>query len=159
MKGGLSNSVNAVTVDLIMRSGIDSVKYLAEQMGITADIPAVPSIALGAADISLYDMVKVYGTFANKGLKSSPKYIRRIETKTGEVLLNLAEEQVEQERVMKEETAMLMTNMLQSVVDSGTARRLRFQYHLYNDIAGKTGTTQNHSDGWFMGYTINQPSE
>ena len=155
MKGGLSNSVNAVTVDLIMRSGIDSVKYLAEQMGITADIPAVPSIALGTADISLYDMVKVYGTFANKGLKSSPKYIRRIETKTGEVLLNLAEEQVEQERVMKEETAMLMTNMLQSVVDSGTARRLRFQYHLYNDIAGKTGTTQNHSDGWFMGYTPN----
>ncbi len=153
MEGGLSKSVNAVTVDLIMRSGIDSVKYLAEQMGITSDIPAVPSIALGTADISLYDMVKVYGTFANKGKRPNPKYIRRIETKTGEVLLDIAEEEAEMEQVIKPETAMMMTKMLQSVVDSGTARRLRYQYHLRGDIAGKTGTTQNHSDGWFMGYT------
>ena len=153
MEGGLSNSVNAVTVDLIMRTGIDSVKYLAEQMGITSAIPAVPSIALGTADISLYDMVKVYGTFANKGLRPNPKYIRRIETKTGEVLFNFEEEQIAMERVIKEETAIILTDMLQSVVDSGTARRLRYQYHLSNDIAGKTGTTQNHSDGWFMGYT------
>lgn len=153
MEGGLSNSVNAVTVDLIMRTGIDSVKYIAEQMGITSTIPNVPSIALGTPDISLYDMVKVYGTFANKGLRPIPKYIRRIETKTGEVLFNFDEEQPEMERVIKEETARMMTRMLQSVVDSGTARRLRYQYYLKGDIAGKTGTTQNHSDGWFMGYT------
>ncbi|MEM1123971.1 MAG: penicillin-binding transpeptidase domain-containing protein, partial [Bacteroidota bacterium] len=153
MEGGLSNSVNAVTVDLIMRTGIDSVKYLAEQMGITSDIPAVPSIALGTADISLYDMVKVYGTFANKGRRPTPRYIRRIETKTGEVLLDMADEELEAEQVIKEETAMMMTRMLQSVVDSGTAKRLRYQYHLKSAIAGKTGTTQNHSDGWFMGYT------
>jgi len=153
MEGGLSNSVNAISVDLIMRAGIDSVKYLAEQMGVTSKIPVVPSIALGTADISLYDMVKVYGTLANKGLRPTPKYIRRIETKTGEVLFNFDEEQVVMERVLKEETAIMLTNMLQSVVDSGTARRLRYQYHLSNDIAGKTGTTQNHSDGWFMGYT------
>ena len=152
LEGGLSNSVNAVTVDLIMQTGIDSVKLLAEQMGITSTVPAVPSIALGTADISLYDMVKVYGTFANKGYRPKPKYLRRIETKTGEVLFNLEEETV-LEQVLSEETAMIMTKMLQSVVDSGTARRLRYQYHLRNDIAGKTGTTQNHSDGWFMGYT------
>lgn len=155
MKGGLSNSVNAVTVDLIMRAGIDSVKYLAEQMGVTSTIPTVPSIALGVPDISLYDMIKVYGTFANKGLKPTPTYIRRIETKNGEVLFNFDDEQPEMERVLKEETAAMLTNMLQSVVDSGTARRLRYQYHLKGDIAGKTGTTQNHSDGWFMGYTPN----
>lgn len=153
MEGGLSNSVNAVTVDLIMRSGIDSVKYLAEQMGITSNIPAVPSIALGTADISLYDMIKVYGTFANQGKRPTPKYIRRIETKTGEVLLDISDEETEMEQVIRPETALMMTRMLQSVVDSGTARRLRYQYHLNNDIAGKTGTTQNHSDGWFMGYT------
>ncbi len=155
MEGGLSNSVNAVTVDLIMRAGIDSVKYLAEQMGVTSTIPNVPSIALGTPDISLYDMVKVYGTFANKGLRPTPTYIRRIETKTGDVLFNFDEDQPEMERVLKEETAIMLTNMLQSVVDSGTARRLRYQYHLNGDIAGKTGTTQNHSDGWFMGYTPN----
>lgn len=153
MEGGLSKSVNAVTVDLIMRAGIDSVKYFAEQLGVTSTIPAVPSIALGTADISLYDMMKIYGTFANKGLQTQPRYIRRIENKTGEVLLNLDDEIRETKQVMKEETALMMTKMLQSVVDSGTARRLRYQYHLRNDIAGKTGTTQNHSDGWFMGYT------
>ena len=142
-----------MTVDLIMRAGIDSVKYLAEQMGITSSIPNVPSIALGTPDISLYDMVKVYGTFANKGLRPSPAYIRRIETKTGEVIFDYEEDQPAMERVLKEETAIMLTNMLQSVVDSGTARRLRYQYYLNGDIAGKTGTTQNHSDGWFMGYT------
>lgn len=153
MEGALTKSVNAISVDLILRSGIDSVKYLAEQMGITSNIPAVPAIALGAVEASLYDMIKVYGTFANNGLRPEPKYIRRIETKEGKVLINLDEESVQFERVMEKETARIMTKMLQSVVDSGTAKRLRYQYQLKNDIAGKTGTTQNHSDGWFMGYT------
>jgi penicillin-binding protein 1A len=153
MQGALSKSINAITVDLIMQVGIDSVKQLAQSMGITAPIPTVPSIALGAVDASLYDMVKVYGTLANKGLRPEPQYIRRIETKFGEVLLDLEEAPIEFERVLDEETAQTMTNMLQAVVDSGTARRLRYQYHLISDIAGKTGTTQNHSDGWFMGYT------
>jgi penicillin-binding protein 1A len=155
MKGALSKSINAVTVDLIMQTGIDSVKQLAQSMGISTAIPAVPSIALGAVDASLYDMVKVYGTLANKGVRPQPKYIRRIETKTGDVLFDLEETATELERVLEEATAQMMTAMLQSVVDSGTARRLRYQFHLTSDIAGKTGTTQNHSDGWFLGYTPN----
>ncbi|MEM6321283.1 MAG: transglycosylase domain-containing protein [Bacteroidota bacterium] len=153
MEGALSNSVNVATVDLIMRSGIDSVKYLAEKMGITSNIPAVPSIALGTPDVSLYDIMKVYGTFANQGRRVQPTYIRRIETKTGEVLVDFDDKSPESEQVIQPETAAMITRMLQSVVDSGTARRLRYQYHLRNHIAGKTGTTQNHSDGWFMGYT------
>ncbi|MEM1121277.1 MAG: transglycosylase domain-containing protein, partial [Bacteroidota bacterium] len=153
MEGALSNSVNVATVDLIMRSGVDSVKYLAEKMGITTTIPPVPSIALGAADVSLYDMIKVYGIFANQGRRVQPTYIRRIETKTGEVLVDFDDKSPELEQVIQPETAAMITRMLQSVVDSGTARRLRYQYHLRNHIAGKTGTTQNHSDGWFMGYT------
>ena len=155
MEGALSKSINAVTVDLIMRTGIDSVKDLAHQMGVSTPIPVVPSIALGAVDVSLFDMLKVYGTFANGGRRPNPTYIRRIETKTGEVLLDVENAHIEPEQVLSANTSQIMTQMLQSVVDSGTAKRLRYQYRLYNDIAGKTGTTQNHSDGWFIGYTPN----
>ena len=155
MEGGLSQSVNAVTVDLIMQAGIDSVKNLAQNMGITSEIPSVPAIALGTVEVSLYDMLKVYGTFANKGLRPEPRYIRRIETQGGDILVNYDEKQPDFERVLSKEAALMMNKMLQSVVDSGTAKRLRYQYHLKNAIAGKTGTTQHHSDGWFIGYTPN----
>ena len=153
MEGALSNSVNAVTVDMMMRVGIASVKTLAQQMGISSTIPDVPSIALGTAEVSLYDMVQVYSTFANQGARQALSFIRRIETKEGEVLIDFDEEERVTEQVLTPAQAMMMTKMLQSVVDSGTARRLRFRYDLQNDIAGKTGTTQNHSDGWFIGYT------
>ena len=153
MEGALSNSVNAVTVDLLMRVGIDSVKQLAHRMGITTDIPSVPSIALGVADVSLYDMINVYSTLANEGVRQELSFLRRIETNEGEVLIDFELEEKEKERILSMDHALMMTNMLQSVVDSGTARRLRFRYNLHNDIAGKTGTTQNHSDGWFIGYT------
>ncbi len=154
MAGALTKSVNSVAVDLIMRGGIDSVKLLAQDLGITSDIPAVPAIALGTVDIALYDMIKVYGCFANRGLKTEPKWLKRIETEDGEVLIDFEkEEQLLPERVLEEEHAVMMTKMLQSVVDSGTARRLRFRYNFEGDIAGKTGTTQSHADGWFMGFT------
>ena len=153
MEGALSNSVNAVTVDMMIRVGIDSVKALARQMGISSTIPSVPSIALGTAEVSLYDMIQVYGIFANQGERRSLSFIRRIETNEGEVLIDFDQEEHIGEQVLTPEQAIMMTRMLQSVVDSGTARRLRFRYDLQNDIAGKTGTTQNHSDGWFIGYT------
>ena len=153
MEGALSHSVNAITVDLIMRTGIDSVKQLAENMGVSSTIPEVPAIALGAVDVSLYDMVSVYVTFANNGFRPEPRYIRRIETNDGEILIDFDTEESVAKQVLKKTTAQIITKMLQSVVDSGTAKRLRHQYHLSNDIAGKTGTTQNHSDGWFIGYT------
>lgn len=154
MEGGLSNSVNAITVDLMMRSGIDSVKILAEQMGISGEIPLVPSICLGAVDASLYEMVNVYGTLANKGFRPDPFYLKRIETAEGEILIDFETPDPENfEQILTETEAATITKMLRSVVDSGTAKRLRYQYHLYNQIAGKTGTTQKHSDGWFVGYT------
>lgn len=156
MEGALSQSVNAVTVEILLRSGVDSVAQLAEAMGIDHHIPEVPSIGLGAVDASLMDMIQVYGTFANRGRRPQMHYLDRIETIDGQVLVEFERPNPKKfEQVLDEETADMMVRMLKSVVDSGTARRLRYEFGLYNDIAGKTGTTQNHSDGWFMGFTPN----
>ncbi len=154
MEGALSNSINVVAVETLLRAGIDSVRDLASKMGIRNEIPAVPAIALGSVDASLYEMVQVYGTYANEGKKPELHYLDRIETSDGRVLLSFDRPNpYEFEQVITEEEAIVMTKMLESVVDSGTAARLKYRYGLYNDIAGKTGTTQNQSDGWFLGYT------
>ncbi len=153
MEGALSKSVNSVTVQTIMNTSVDSVIQTAQQMGIRSDIPQAPAIALGAADASLYDMVNVYGTLANKGVRPEMHYLSRIEDYDGNVLFEVETDTSTWEQVIAEDNALMMTDMLQSVVDSGTARRLRYQYHLESAIAGKTGTTQNQSDGWFIGYT------
>jgi len=156
LTGGLTNSVNSVAVDLIMRTGIDTVRQLAQAMGITSDIPKAPAIALGAVDISLFEMIKVYGTLANKGVRPEPQFLLRVEDSEGNVIIDYEQDEKEPfERVLEKDHAIIMTNMMQSVVDSGTARRLRFTYNLKNDIAGKTGTTQSHADGWFVGFTPN----
>lgn len=151
MKGGLTGSVNSVAVNLIMRSQIDSVIDLAHKMGVTSAIPHAPAIALGAVDVSLFDMVKVYGTLANRGVRQDPYYITRIEDSQGEVIAEFFKPIAE--RVLERDHADMMIDMMQSVVDSGTAKRLRFQYGIRGQIAGKTGTTQSHADGWFMGFT------
>lgn len=156
LRGALTSSVNSVAVDLIMRTGIDTVRQLAKDMGITSNIPRAPAIALGAVDVSLYDMIKVYGTLANKGLRPDPQFLLRIEDSKGNVIIDYENEEKEPfKRVLDQGYATVMTNMMQSVVDSGTARRLRSVYNLNNDIAGKTGTTQSHADGWFIGFTPN----
>jgi len=152
MAGGLRNSVNSVAVNLIMQTGIDSVRYLAHQMGIESEIPNVPAIALGAADASLYEMVQVYGTFANRGVKKEPIYLTRIENAEGEVLYEATPEK-EGIQVLEPNEADIMVRMMEGVVDSGTARRLRSIYQLNGRIAGKTGTTQSQADGWFIGFT------
>ncbi len=152
MEGALSHSVNTVAVDLAMRTGISDIGNLARQMGIDGYIPNEPAIALGAVEASLWEMVQVYATFANHGRKPELHWLDRVETRDGEVLLRgKRKEGVKQ--VLTEEESALITHFMQSVVDSGTARRLRYQYDLWGDIAGKTGTTQNQSDGWFMGYS------
>ena len=151
MEGGIRGSVNSVAVNLIMRADVDSVIDLAHKMGVTSDIPHAPAIALGAVDVSLFDMIKVYGTLANRGVRQDPYYLTRIETSDGEVLAEFYKPIAE--RVLETENADIMVEMMQSVVDSGTARRLRFQYGVQGEIAGKTGTTQSHADGWFMGFT------
>ena len=154
MEGGLSHSINTVTVQIMQRSTLDSVRQLAAQMGITSPIIPMPAIALGAVEASLWDMVRVYGTFANRGKRPDLHYLDRIETRDGKLL---AEFQRPNPRyfktILREDHAAMMIKMMESVVDSGTARRLKYEFRLYNDIAGKTGTTQNHTDGWFLGFT------
>ncbi len=152
MKGALTNSVNVVTVDLIMRTGVDPVIELAHAMGITGDIPTEPSIALGAAEMSLYDLLQPFAVLANEGARVPPTAINRIETSDGTVLVDFRQQDSVQ--VVVPERAKIITHMLESVSTMGTASRLRWKYGLYNyPIAGKTGTSQNHADGWFIGFT------
>ena len=122
------------------------------KMGIRSFIDPVPSIFLGTSDIKLEEMVGAYGTFANKGVYTRPMYVTRIEDKNGNIISSFSPKI---EEVITEETAYLMLDLLQSVVRTGTGIRLRSRYELYNQIGGKTGTTQNNANGWFMGITPN----
>ncbi|MFY0672023.1 MAG: transglycosylase domain-containing protein [Bacteroidia bacterium] len=151
MAGALANSVNVVAVDLLYKSKRENVIELAYEMGIHSEIPALPSIALGVADINLKDMITAYSVFANGGLRKDPFMVLRIEDKSGKVLYQAKENKGEE--VMDEENAQLMVKMLEGVVDKGTGRRIRSTYKLNNAIGGKTGTAQNYSDGWFIAVT------
>jgi penicillin-binding protein 1A len=154
MEGALTNSVNTITVNLIMRVGYQSVIDLARRMGITSEkMPPEPTLALGTGEVSVYEMVSAFSIFANRGLRVPLTVISRIETYDGKVLVSF--DQPKPERVISEEHADMITEMLQSVASYGTAARLRWKYGLHHPlaIAGKTGTSQNHSDGWFVGFT------
>ena len=153
MQGALSKSVNSVAVDLIVRNGVDSVRQLAQSMGISGEIPAVPSIALGTVEASLLEMVQVYGTIANRGKRPNPIYLSKIEDSRGNLIEAFEQDAKAFPQVLSKYDAELMTRMMMGVVDSGTARKLRYHYGLRGGIAGKTGTTQSHADGWFVGFT------
>lgn len=157
MEGGLINSVNTVTVNLAMRSKPKAIAELAMDLGISSEVPSVPAIALGAVEASLEDMITVYGTFATRGLRPELTYISRIETQDGKVLVDYKSEidTSTWDRVLATEEADMITSMLRSAIDRGTGRRLRFRYAFKNQLAGKTGTSQNHSDGWFIGFNPN----
>ncbi|MFH1937517.1 MAG: transglycosylase domain-containing protein [Bacteroidota bacterium] len=150
LKWALANSNNWISGQLMKKYSPQDVITIARKMGITSYIPPVYSIALGSADLSLYEMVGAMSTFANKGQWIEPIFITRIEDKFGNVLEQFVPKQQE---AISEKTAYLMIEMLKGVVESGTSMRLRFKYGFTNEIAGKTGTTQNQSDGWFMGIT------
>lgn len=150
LKWALANSNNWVSGQLIRKFSPRAVVAMAHKMGVTSDIPEVYSIALGSCDISLYEMVGAMSVFANKGVFIEPSFITRIEDKNGNVLQSFV---AKSQEVISEETAYLMIRLMQGVVDGGTGVRLRYKYGLDNPIAGKTGTTQNQSDGWFMGIT------
>lgn len=152
MKGALVHSVNTVSVDLMMRVSIDSVLELSEEAGITSSLPAVPSLALGTGEVSLYEMVGAYQAMANLGIRKGPLYISRIEDRSGRVLEERTTEE-EGKPICTPENAELMIEMLRGVVNEGTAKGLSSSYGLTADIAGKTGTTQNYTDGWFIGFT------
>ncbi|MEN8139226.1 MAG: transglycosylase domain-containing protein [Bacteroidota bacterium] len=165
LKKGLALSKNNVTAFLMKQIGPKPVAELVKEMGVTQNIPAVPSIALGTPDLSVYEMVGAYGSFANKGIYTKPTMVLRIEDNNGVVIDEFVPETKE---VMSAETAYVMLNLMQGVTQYGTGVRLRtrganynlnsvtgYPYEFTNPIAGKTGTSQNHSDGWFMGIVPN----
>jgi penicillin-binding protein 1A len=150
---GLAQSENYISAWLMQQFKPAAVTDLMQRMGIRSFIDPVPSIFLGTSDIKLEEMVGAYGTFANKGVYTRPMYVTRIEDKNGNVISRFTPKV---EEVLSEEQAFLMINLLQGVVKTGSGRRMRFEpYNLINQIGGKTGTTQNHSNGWFMGVTPN----
>tara|TARA_B110000503_G_scaffold67695_1_gene105925 strand:- start:1315 stop:3639 length:2325 start_codon:yes stop_codon:yes gene_type:complete len=169
LKNALANSVNTVSARLMDLVGPRPVINLARKMGITSDIPAVPSIALGTPDISLFEMVGAYSTFANQGIYVKPVMVTRIEDKNGRALYEVVPETQD---VLSMEVAYVTVNLMQGVTQGGSGTRLRhaglektnyvyenvvtgYPYLFENPIAGKTGTTQNQSDGWFMGMVPN----
>ena len=169
LKNALANSVNTVSARLMDLVGPRPVINLARKMGITSYLPAVPSIALGTPDISLFEMVGAYSSFANQGIYVKPIMITRIEDKNGRSLYDV---QPETQDVLSQEAAYVTINLMQGVTQSGSGARLRhaglektnyiyekvvtgYPFVFENPIAGKTGTTQNQSDGWFMGLVPN----
>ena len=169
LKNALANSVNTISARLMDKVGPRPVINLIRKMGIKSRMPAVPSIALGTPDISLFELVGAYSTFANQGIFVEPAVVTRIEDKNGTVLFELVPKT---EDVLSEEVAYVTLNLMQGVTEAGSGARLRhaglektnyiyekvvtgYPYIFENPIAGKTGTTQNQSDGWFMGMVPN----
>ena len=167
LKYGLANSMNTVSSFLMKKFGPARVVKMARNLGIKNNLDPVPSLVLGVADLSVYEMVGAFGTFANKGIFTEPVYLTRIEDKDGNIIKEFIPETKE---VISEETAYTMVSLLEGVTSynynkdkgkntAGTGVRLRFASHEYGGfkgpIAGKTGTTQNNSDGWFIGMMPN----
>ncbi|MDO6736723.1 transglycosylase domain-containing protein [Wenyingzhuangia sp. 2_MG-2023] len=165
LKQALAKSVNVITARMIDRVGPETVVNLAKKSGITSHIDPYPSIALGTLDASLYDMVGAYAMFANKGFRVHQTMVMRIEDKNGSILQRFVPAS---EEVMSEEAAYAVLDLLKGVTMEGSGVRLRgkwgkypenvatgYPYQFTNPIAGKTGTTQNQSDGWFMGVVPN----
>lgn len=159
MMGGMRMSVNTTAVQLILHDsvGIDSVIALAKRMGITADIPREPGIALGAVDATLFEMVRLFSVFANRGVLPKLTMLSRIETKDGKPIAQFETPDPRTfARVLQDQHADMVRHLLQGVVDGGTGGRLRWLQNSdfrFLHAAGKTGTTDNNSDGWFMCFT------
>lgn len=165
LKQGLANSINTISAKLIDKVGPEAVVDLAHKLGIKSEIPIQPSIALGAVDITVEDMVAAYSTFANQGVYIKPQFITRIEDKSGAIIF---EPIPESHDVLNKDIAFAVIKLLEGVTEGGSGARLRttgggsgdnrwtgYPYQFRNPIAGKTGTTQNQSDGWFMGMVPN----
>lgn len=150
LKEALAESVNTISAYLMKQFGPYATVEMAHKLGIQSEIEKVPSICLGTVDLSVFELVGAYSTFSNKGVWTQPVYITRIEDKNGVVLQEFVPKKVE---AISEETAYVMINMMQGAVQYGTSARLRYKFGLTQPMAGKTGTTQNQSDGWYMGIT------
>jgi penicillin-binding protein 1A len=165
LKKALANSINTISAKLIDKVGPEAVVDMAHKLGVKSMIPAQPSISLGAVDITVQDMVAAYSTFANQGVYMKPQFITRIEDKSGVIIY---EPIPESHDVLNKDIAFAVIKLLEGVTEGGSGERLRTQgggagdnrwtgypYMFKNPIAGKTGTTQNQSDGWFMGMVPN----
>jgi len=165
LKNALANSINVISANLIDQTTPQNVVRMAKNLGVETDIPAVPSVALGTVDLSLYEMIGALNTFANKGMYVKPMMILRIEDKNGTILEEFMPETKE---VLSESIAYTTINLMEGVTRYGSGVRLRtsggkypdkvvtgYPYQFNNPIAGKTGTTQNQSDGWFIGLVPN----
>ncbi|TDN89338.1 penicillin-binding protein 1A [Salegentibacter sp. 24] len=154
LKEALSKSMNTIAVKVLMETGIENVVNQAKAMGITSDLPEVPSIALGTASLNLLELTEAYTPFVNEGKTSRAYYITKIEDGQGNVLAEF-EPEISENTSISDTNRQIMIEMMKATVNEGTARRLRTTYGLRNDIAGKTGTTQDNKDGWFVGITPN----
>ena len=146
----LAKSINVAAYDLMSRIGPKKTAEFAHLCGIKSNIPVVPSIALGSADIQLIEMLRAYTMFPNRGFNVEPIYVSRIEDRNGNVL-QAFEPEVKQ--VISESDAYTMYKMMQGVVDFGTGGSMRWKFGIDSDMGAKTGTTNDNTDGWFMGYT------
>ena len=150
LKWGLTNSSNNISAYLMKKFGPEAMVQMMRKMGVGSHFDVVPSLCVGSADVSVYEMVSAYNTFPSKGVYVEPVFVTKIEDNQGNIL---SEFNTRQHEAIGEETAFLMANMMQGVVNNGTGSRLRSVYALRGQIGGKTGTTNDNSDGWFIGYT------
>lgn len=149
MEEGLSNSVNTIAVKVLEKTGIDNVLSQAKKMGISAELPNQPSLALGTGEIKMIELAKAYTSYLNKGKSVEPYLIKSISNRNGTILANF-EPTIDDKPAFSEKNGQLILEMMKSTINSGTASRIRTTYGLSNDIAGKTGTTQNNKDAWFV---------
>lgn len=150
LKWGLTKSSNNISAYLMKQFGPHAMAEMMRKMGVGSYIEEVPSLCVGPADLTLYEMVSAYNTYPSQGVYISPLFVTRIEDNSGNVLAEFTNRKRE---AISERTAYLMANLMQGVVNSGTAIRLRAKYGLKGEISGKTGTTNDQADGWFIGYT------
>lgn len=152
MKGALTKSLNTVSVEVLLDAGLTRTIDIAEKLGISADLPDYPSLALGVASISLKEMVEAFAGIVNDGIPVENHYLLEIADENGNVLESFQYE-LNDETVVSPENCRAVINMMEAVVDEGTGIGIRSVYNIPGDFAGKTGTTQDNSDGWFIGIT------
>jgi len=149
LKWGLTHSSNNISAYLMKQFGPEAMVDMCRRLGITSFLDPVVSLCLGPADLTLYEMVGAYNTYPSKGVHIEPIFVLRIEDKAGNILSDFTPRKRE---AISEQTAFLMVNLMQGVVNEGTANRLRWKYIPEGQLAGKTGTTNDQADGWFMGF-------
>jgi penicillin-binding protein 1A len=155
VQAALARSVNTIAVDVLLETGIPAVQQTAGRMGFTSPIPNEPSIALGTAEVSILELTSAFTTFANRGIPSAPYYLKAIYNAGGDLIYDFSNpnESENRDHALSPEAAAAMVGMLAKAVNEGTGNALRTRFGIRHAVAGKTGTTQNNSDGWFIGMT------